>query len=273
MKTKIPSNYINSFSEQLRKLLKENHLTQQQLADSVGVTLNAVNDWINNNSQPKWLLQLFGTMKFFYENVDGFSPIQLFYLDGNYPTDPLQSAIEKGLEQNVRAKVEQEYRVKLEETLKKEVMRIETQANAEIRKAKDKYKTYDIDRLLEENKRLEKGLRPVGFGREDYTQYKEKLEKKYNKLKQEFEEYKETYNGLALAELNDDELDQISRAVTYKSKSDGPKRMKNLLKNSDFLRLLYDTMNCLLYEEPALTYSEVGERLCKSLEKIVPKGY
>lgn len=264
----IPNNYMNSFSAQLRKLLKDNHLTQQQLADSMGVSLNAVNDWINKKSQPKWLLQMFGTMQFFYENVEGFNPLQLFYAEDQDSEDTLQTAIEKNLEQVARAKAEKEYKVKLEE----QVREIERQAKNEIDKVKAKYKVYQIDTLLEEKRKLEQQVKGTK-GRQDYTQFKEKLEKKYKKLQKEFEEYKEAYNGLSLAELSDEEFALVSDSLKYKyAKSYGRMRMKKVLTDAEFFRLLKKVFDNILFHNPQLTFEEIGKDFYRIVRNTVSYG-
>lgn len=269
------SHYINSFSTQLRKLLKDNHLTQQQLADSVGVSLNAVNDWINEKSQPKWLLQMFGTMQFFYENVVGFNPLQLFYMEDHDSEDILQTTIEKNLEQEARAKVEEEYKVKLE----KRVSEIRQRAKEEIDRVKAKYKVYQIDTLLEEKKQLLEETRKLEQqvkgtkGRQDYTQFKEKLEKKYKELEREFEGYKEAYNGLSLAELSDEEFMVVSDSLKYKNApSYGKMRMKKVLTNPEFFRLLKKVFDNILFNNPQLTFEEIGKDFYRIVRNTVSYG-
>ena len=271
-KVTIPAKDINNFGERLRALLKDNHLTQQQLADSIGVSLNAVNDWINEKSQPKRFIQLFGMLKFFYERVSGFSPLQLFCSNDNCPEDPLQVDIGKGLEQSVRAKLEQEYKDKLERTLQEETTKIEERYYREIQKVKEKYESHQIDELIEENKRLKRGLQPVKCGRQDYTQYKERLDKSYKKLKQEFEEYKEAYNALSLANLTDEELENLSKTLAYGNVLGfAQMRLKKACCDKEFLNLLSEVFNKALYayERGVPNFEELGKKLYDIIDRTI----
>lgn len=40
------------FGNRLKELMKENSLTQQALADSLGVSQRAVSKWVNNQAEP-----------------------------------------------------------------------------------------------------------------------------------------------------------------------------------------------------------------------------
>lgn len=44
--------YNNMFGERLKELAIERNLTQQQIADMLGVSQKAVSKWVNNKAEP-----------------------------------------------------------------------------------------------------------------------------------------------------------------------------------------------------------------------------
>ena len=265
--------YLNAFSTQIRQILKDNKLTQKQLAKAIGVTPNAVNEWINEKSQPKWLLQMFGTIKFFYENVEGFNPMQLFIIEdfdlSKNGYDPLRIPVENKIKE-------------IEQNCNKEIERIKRQAQYEIQQVKDKYNGNKIDELTKQVKELQQQVNSLlnrpNRGRQDYQQFKDKLNEKYEKLQNEYKDYKEAYNGLLYLDLTEQEFEDLSKSLTVKSSfGDGKRRMKKLLNNPDFHKLLRKAFYKCLPEMASKTeqltqqdYEDLGRKLVELILPLTP---
>lgn len=216
---------------------------------------------------------MFGTIKFFYENVEGFNPMQLFIIEdfdlSKNGYNPLRIPVENKIKE-------------IEQNCDKEIEGIKRQAQYEIQQVKDKYNGNKLDELTKQVKDLQQQVdslknRP-NIGRQDYQQFKDKLNKKYDKLKNEYEDYKEIYKDFLLADLTEQEIETLSKSLTVKSSiGDGKKRIKKLLNNPEFYKLIRKTFEKCLFEAASKTeqitqqfYEEIGEKLVDIIYPLTP---